>query len=79
MTKDEAIKHLSHYKENEELIILWYDKDFLNLSAIGYEKELTEEHWQAVVDKFDGDEFEFVLESLMDKIQEVAREIMEED
>lgn len=80
MTRDGAIKQLSKYKKNEELIILWYDKDFFDESVVKYgDKELTQEQWLAVVDKFDGADFEYVLELVMDKIELVATEIMEEN
>ena len=77
MRADEAIRHLSSYKPDDELVIVWWDKEWLDQSGVSEERKLTEDEWDEVANKFDNEEF--VISMMADKIEELAQEIMEDN
>lgn len=77
MRADEAIKHLSSYKPDDELVIVWWDKEWLDQSGVSEERKLTEDEWDELANKFEGEEF--TISMMADKIEELAQEIMEDN
>lgn len=77
MRADEAIKHLSSYKPDDELVIVWWDKEWLDQSGVSEDRKLTEDEWDELANKFEGEEF--TISMMADKIEELAQEIMEDN
>ena len=77
MRADEAIKHLSSYKPDDELVIVWWDKEWLDQSGVSEERKLTGDEWDELANKFEGEEF--TISMMADKIEELAQEIMEDN
>jgi hypothetical protein len=72
----EALRHLSDYNPDDDLVIVWWDKDWMDNTDS--ELQLTDEQWEEVTDKFDGDA-EFQIGLVADQIEEIAREVMEDN
>lgn len=73
MKVQDAIKWLSNYDPEQEIIIAWWDKD-----TSGY--NLTEEQWQTIVDDVDKREhcWEMVTESIDEAVHELGYDTEEE-
>lgn len=73
MKAQDAIKWLSNYDPEQEIIIAWWDKD-----TSGY--NLTEEQWQTIVDDVDKREYcwEMATESIDEAVHELGYDTEEE-
>lgn len=78
MRVSQAIDWLSELDPEDDIIIQWWDKDWIDNSHISEEGKLTDEQWEEVTDRFDNDG-EFVITLVADKIEEIAREVMEDN
>ena len=46
MTKSEVQKYLSNYKDDEELFVMWWDKEFID--GCSY-KPITDKEWKGIL------------------------------
>ena len=74
MTKKEVQKYLSNYAYDEELFVIWWDKEFLNYDG---DNPITKEEWKEILDRLDGYGFDTVNESIFYIMEEELANIRE--
>lgn len=74
MTKKEIQEYLSQYKDNEELFVMLWDKEFIDYID---DNPVTDKEWNEVVSRLDGYEFEDINESINYTMEEELANIKE--
>ncbi|MAG27160.1 hypothetical protein CMI47_16610 [Candidatus Pacearchaeota archaeon] len=74
MTKSEVQKYLSNYKDDEELFVMWWDKEFID--GCSY-KPITDKEWKGILDRLDGYGFGIVNEEIFRAMESELEDIKE--
>ena len=61
MTKSEVQGYLKNYKDDEELFVMWWDKEFLNYDG---DNPVTDEEWKNILNRLDGYGFDTTNENI---------------
>lgn len=67
MTKKEVQEYLSSYKDDDELFVIWWDKEFIDYIS-GY--PITNKEWKIIVDRLDDYGFDNINEVMYGMMQE---------
>ncbi len=74
MTKKEAQKYLSNYAYDEELFVMWWDKEFLNYDG---DNPITDKEWKGILNRLDDYGFGIVNEEIFRAMESELEDIRE--
>ena len=74
MTKKELQEYLSNYKDDKELFVMWWSKEFLSHNI---DEPVTDEEWKKVVNNLDDYGFGIVNEEIHRAMENELEDVRE--
>ena len=74
MTKSEVQDYLKNYKDDEELFVMWWDKEFINFDG---DNPITDKEWKSILNRLDGYGFDTINENIHYVMEEELANIRE--